>query len=65
MQALGLVRISKKQNFIEISFDKFLEFKKMGLSHREHVFYSNQHKKNNLLTFYEQNKSKTVKAAWH
>ena len=31
MQALGLVRISKKQNFIEISFDKFVECKKMGL----------------------------------
>ena len=31
MQALSLVRISKKQNFIEISFDKFLECRKMGL----------------------------------
>ena len=31
MQALDLVRISKKHNFIEISLDKFLECKKMGL----------------------------------
>ena len=30
MQALGLVRVSEKQNFIEILFDKFLECKKMG-----------------------------------
>ena len=31
MQALGLVTISKKLNLIEISFDKFLDCKKMGL----------------------------------
>ena len=31
MQALGLVRILKKQNFNEISFNKISECKKMGL----------------------------------
>ena len=31
MQALGLVRISKKQNFLEISATKFPECKKRGL----------------------------------
>ena len=31
MQALGLVRISKKQSFVKISFKKISECKKMGL----------------------------------
>ena len=31
MQALGLVRISKIQNFVVISYEKISECKKMGL----------------------------------
>ena len=31
MQALGLVRIFMKQNFIEILFDRYLECKKNGV----------------------------------
>ena len=31
MQALGLVRMSKEQNVIEISFNKISECKKIGL----------------------------------
>ena len=31
MQALGLVRISRKQNFVKISFKKISECKKIGL----------------------------------
>ena len=38
MQALGVVRISKNQNFIEISFEKISEFKIMGLG--RHLFAS-------------------------
>ena len=33
MQALGLVRISKKQNFVEISFKKNSECKKWNWAH--------------------------------
>ena len=31
MQALGLVRISKKQDLVEISFEKISECRKLGL----------------------------------
>ena len=34
MQALGLVRISKKQNLIEISLKKMSEYKQMGLGQK-------------------------------
>ena len=45
MQALGLVRISNKQNLIEISFDKFLERKKMGLGlNSELVCHAQRHR---------------------
>ena len=37
MQALGLVRISEKQNFIEILFTKNSECEKMGLGPKAKV----------------------------